>query len=188
MKNRCLVLVLLYCGIASFSQETVKDEIGNNVWYDTFGFKKLYSNNYRGWKVSYVGFTDSDDDFIIPVEISFGQNKAKPDILARKGYTTADIYNISPGFNGFLKIYPGVYLELGLNIPIGIEALVNLEDQKSYRFLVGLSANQGIKIIPWKNYGMVMGISMFQTLQTSKVYSTNIGFAIELGISFGKSG
>ncbi|MBW1299009.1 hypothetical protein [Aquimarina litoralis] len=184
MKNLYLVLLFLCSGLVSFSQETIEDETAKEIWYDIFNFRKLYSNNYIGWKASYIGFTDSDDDFIIPLEISFGQTKAKPHILARKGYKVADAYNISPGFNGLLKIHPGVYLELGLNVPIGIEKLVNLEDQKSHRFLVGLSANQGIKIIPWKNYGIVMGISVFQNVQTSRVYKTNFGFGLELGVNF----
>ncbi len=50
--------------------------------------------------------------------------------------------------------------------------------------IIGLISNQGIKVIPWKAIGLVLGLSVFETIQTSKVYKTNLGFALELRVNF----
>ncbi|TYA71954.1 hypothetical protein [Seonamhaeicola marinus] len=178
MRNICLLVFIINLSFG-YSQDTNN----SHNWFDTFNYKKTFSKNYNGWKVSYIGFNDSDTDFILPFELSFGQNKAKTKALNRKGYESLDTYNISPGFNGLIKITSGFYLELGLNASIGLEVLKDLNNTKSKNFLIGLSSNQGIKIIPWKEFGLVFGASVFETIQTSKVYKTNLGFAFELGVN-----
>ena len=34
------------------------------------------------------------------------------------------------------------------------------DDKKSNNFLIGIGSNQGVKIIPWKDYGIVIGAGM----------------------------
>ncbi len=179
MRSICLLLLLSMYALPNFAQE----ESDTDNWFDTFNYKKTFSKNYEGWKASYIGFDDSDTDFILPFEVSFGQNKAKTEAVKRKGYKSLEAFNIAPGFNGLIKLSPGVYFELGLNAPIGIEVLKDLNDETSKNFIIGLSSNQGIKVIPWKAFGLVLGLSVFETIQTSKVYKTNLGFALELGVN-----
>ncbi|NMH88244.1 hypothetical protein [Flavivirga algicola] len=165
--------------LLSFSQE----DSDTDNWFDTFNFKKTFSKNYDGWKVSYIGFDDNDTDFILPFEVSFGQNSAKTEVVKRRGYKSLETFNIAPGFNGLIKLSPGIYFELGLNAPIGIEVLKDLNGTTSKSFLIGLSSNQGIKIIPWKAFGLVLGVNVFETIQSSKVFRDNLGFGFELGVN-----
>ena len=153
-------------------------------WINMLTFKRVTDKYNEGWNVAYTGFSDNDKDLIIPFVIGFGQSKSKSDIIQERGYNSVDSYALGFGFNGFIKITPGFYVDLGLNVPIGIEMLRDLEDKKSSNFLIGLSANQGVKIIPWKEYGIVIGAGVFQRWQTSKVINRNFGFALELGINF----
>ncbi len=165
-----------------------RSSIGTNVplsrWFNLLTFKKTLDKHHHGWEVGYTGFADSDKDFIIPFEISYGQYRVKTDLVKERGYSSIDTYAFGGGFNGLFKMIPGVYINIGLNIPIGIEVLRDLEYKKLHNFLVGIGANQGIKIIPWKEFGIVIGAVIFQQLQTSKVYKRNFGFEFELGINF----
>ena len=153
-------------------------------WFNMLTFKRVIDKYNEGWNVAYTGFSDHEKDFIIPFVINYGQSRAKSDALQELGYSSVDSYTFGFGFNGYIKIIPGFYLDLGLNIPAGIEVLKNLEDKKSNNFLIGISSNQGVKIIPWKDFGIVIGVGVFQRWQTSKVINRNFGFQLELGINF----
>jgi hypothetical protein len=153
-------------------------------WFNMLTYKRMTDKYNEGWNVSYTGFSDHEKDLIIPFVIGYGQSRAKSDIVRERGYSFADSYNLGFGFNGYVKITPGVYFDLGLSVPVGVEVLRDLEDRKSTNFLIGLRANQGVKIIPWKEYGIVIGASLFQQWQTSKVINRNFGFALEIGVNF----
>tara|TARA_B110000967_G_scaffold209656_1_gene266884 strand:+ start:2280 stop:3335 length:1056 start_codon:yes stop_codon:yes gene_type:complete len=153
-------------------------------WFNILSYKRLTDRHNEGWSVAYTGFSDHEKELIIPFVLSYGQSRAKSNIVQERGYSSVDSYAFGLGFNGFLKIFPGFYLDIGVNVPIGLEVLKNLEDKKSNNFLIGIGSNQGVKIIPWKDYGIVIGAGIFQRWQTSKVINKNFGFQLELGINF----
>jgi hypothetical protein len=168
----------------SKSRSLLETNVPLNRWFNMITYKRTLDKHHNGWEVGYTGFADSDNDYIIPFEISYGQSRAKTDKVRERGYSSIDTYALGSGFNGLIKIIPGVYIDIGLNIPIGIEVLRDLEQKKSHHFLIGVGASQGVKIIPWKEFGIVIGVGIFQQLQTSKVYKRNFGFELELGINF----
>jgi hypothetical protein len=104
--------------------------------------------------------------------------------VQKRGYSSVNSYALGFGLNGYAKIAAGIYLDLGLNVPIGLEVLRDLENKKSSNFLIGLSAHQGVKIIPWKDFGITIGAGLFQRFQTSKIINRNFGFELEVGINF----
>jgi len=163
---------------------TFENYVPLGKWFNMLTFKRVTDKYNEGWNVAYTGFSDSEKDLIIPFAIGYGQSSSKSDIVQERGYSSVDSYALGFGFNGFIKITPGVYVDLGLNAPIGMEVLRDLEDKKSTNFLIGISANQGVKIIPWKDFGIVIGAGVFQRWQTSKVINRNFGFQLELGINF----
>ncbi|TLP74174.1 hypothetical protein [Maribacter sp. ACAM166] len=165
-------------------ESTFETYVPLGKWFNMLTFKRMTDKYNEGWNVSYTGFSDNEKDLIIPFVIGYGQSRAKSDIVQERGYSTVDSYALGLGFNGYIKITPGVYVDIGLNVPIGMEVLIDLEDKKSTNFLIGFRANQGVKIIPWKDFGIVIGASLFQQWQTSKVINRNFGFALELGINF----
>ncbi|WP_271405974.1 hypothetical protein [Tenacibaculum soleae] len=154
----------------------------NGQWYNILTYKKVFSKHKKGWNVAYTGFSDSNKDFIIPFVLSYDQFSSK--IKDNKKYKSIDSYTLGTGFDGYLKINPGIYANLGLNIPLGVESIRYANNKKKNRFLIGLNLKQGIKIIPWKNYGFVVGANVFQQLQNSKTYTTDLGFEVEVGFSF----
>ncbi|WP_025667476.1 hypothetical protein [Aquimarina megaterium] len=153
-------------------------------WFDMVTFRKVYSKHKEGWKMSYIGFADSDKDFIMPFVISYDRYSIKRSSLLNKNYTSVDAFSVGGGFDGYLKIIPGVYANIGIEVPLGLEITKKIEGKKQHNFLIGIGAKQGVKIIPWKEYGIVIGAGVFQQIQTSKVYTKNFGFELELGINF----
>jgi len=153
-------------------------------WFNMLTFTKMTDRYNEGWNVAYTGFLDSENDLIIPFTLAYGQSRGKLDLVRERGYSSVNAYALGFGFNGFIKIIPGLYVDLGLNAPIGMEVLRDLAGKRSTNFLIGLGAHQGVKIILWKDFGIVIGAGLFQRWQTSKIEKRNFGFELELGINF----
>lgn len=146
--------------------------------------KKKFSKNYTGWKLSYTEFKDNLDEFIIPFTFSFEGYKLKPEIFKEKRITSLDTYALGIGFDGYQKLTKGCYLNLGLNAPIGMEVIKNLNGKRKRSFLIGIEPKIGLKFITDKDLGFVIGGNTFWKFSNSKVLNNGIGFEIELGINF----
>ncbi|AUP80634.1 hypothetical protein C1H87_18720 [Flavivirga eckloniae] len=157
---------------------------GSNNWANWLTYKKMFSKHHENWSIKYTGFEDVDDDFIIPFTLSYEHNKIKAGILEGLGYKKADIFSLGFGFDGYLVMYPGVYLGLGVGVSPGMETITKINDSKNSRFYINGGLKQGLKIVPWPKLGIVLGVEFFQKLQRSKVYTSEIGWALELGINF----
>ncbi len=153
-------------------------------WINLLTYQKTVDKYYKGWEVSYTGFVDSDKDFIIPFTIGYGHSVAKTNIVKKMGYDTVKSFDFDAGFNGLLKIDPNIYIDLGVSIPLGVEVLKKTGANKTHNFVIGIGAKQGILFIPWKEYGFVAGIGIYQKFKTSKVYKSNYGIQFKLGVNF----
>ena len=54
--------------------------------------------------------------------------------MRQRGYRTVDCYLIGFVFNGFIKKIPGLYVDLGLNVPIGMEVLKDVAEKSPRTF------------------------------------------------------
>lgn len=147
-------------------------------------YKKVFSKNYRGWKISYTEFKDNLDDFIIPFTFSFDNYKVKPNVYKDKKINSLDTYALGFGFDGYQKLLKGTYLILGVNTPIGLEIIKNIDHKKRNHFLIGIEPKIGLKLITAKELGIVIGGNAFWRLSNSKVLNNEIGFELEVGINF----
>jgi hypothetical protein len=153
-------------------------------WFNMVTFTRTRDKYNEGWNVAYTGFLDHENDLIIPFTLAYGQSRGKLDLVRERGYSSVNAYALGFGFNSFIKIIPGLYVDLGLNVPIGMEVLRDLANKRTSNFLIGLGSHQGVKIIPWKDFGIVIGAGLFQRWQTSKIEKRNFGFELEIGINF----
>jgi len=168
----------------SSDESILKAFVPLGKWFNLLTFRRVIDRTNEGWQIAYTGFSDSNIDLIIPFEIAFSQFRAKPDVLENRGYSSIDSYVLGFGFNGYIKMIPGFYIDLGINAPIGMEVLRDLTNKRSNNLLIGLGASQGVKIIPWEDFGIVIGAGLFQRLQTSKIVTRNFGFELEIGFNF----
>lgn len=165
------------------SESELNSKLGN--WFNLITFRKIISSTYHeGWAIGYTGFADREKGFIVPYEINLEQYSVKSDFAKDSGYESVDSYVLRPGLYGYKKILPGIYASLGLNIPIGVEVLQDTERDESNNFVVGIGASQGVKIIPWEDFGIVIGVDFFQQIQTSEIYKRDLGFELILGVNF----
>ncbi|WP_340065831.1 hypothetical protein [Ascidiimonas aurantiaca] len=157
-----------------------------NNWYNIIEYRQILTSTYHnGWAVGYTGFMDSDKSFIIPYEINLEFYDVKEDFAGREGFEYVEATMLRPGIFGYKKIFPGVYGAVGVNLPIGVEVKRRLNtDTDIYKFLIGVGASQGVKIIPWKDYGLVLGVEFFQQIQNSEIYTRDIGLEVSVGFNF----
>lgn len=169
--------------INSISLNAQENEIRIDSVY-MLTYKKVFSKSYDGWKISYTEFNDDLEDFIIPFTYSFDSYKVKPDVYKNKKIKSSDTYALGFGFDGYQKIIKGTYLILGLNTPVGLEVIKNLDNKKNKHFLIGVEPKLGFKLMTSKDLGLVLGANAFWRLSNSKVLNNEIGFEIEVGINF----
>ncbi|EAR12925.1 hypothetical protein PI23P_09865 [Polaribacter irgensii 23-P] len=102
----------------------------------------------KSWNIACAKFADREENLMLFFYIiSYGQSRAISNVVRQRGYRTVDCYLIGFVFNGFIKKIPGLYVDLGLNVPIGMEVLKDIAEKKFKNFLIGLCANQGVKLI-----------------------------------------
>lgn len=154
-------------------------------WFNLVTVKGMRSTYFEGYGISYTGFVDSKKGFIRPYETSFEVMWARPGVATENGYNDVNSFVFRPELYFFYKrLFKGVYASISANIPIGYETLENLDGSNSFNFVIGAGASQGLRIIPWEKQGIVLGIDFFQQFETSKVYRTDLGVELVLGINF----
>ena len=168
---------------AGFPNPKFERQLGN--WINLVAFKVLSSTYHQGWALSYTGFVDSDRKFIAPYEISVEAYTVRPNIALSRGYYGVSSFVSRPElYFLYKKIFPGLYVSMSLNVPVGVEFLEDLDRRNSANFVIGVGASQGIRIVPWQKYGVVLGVDFFQEFQTSKVYRADIGVEFVIGVNF----
>lgn len=153
-------------------------------WVDLVTVKGMQSNYFGGYGISYTGFADSKNGWIRPYETSFEVTWSRPGVAEENGFTDVNAFVFRPELYFLYKrLFNGVYLSLSGNIPVGFELLENLDGDNSINFVVGAGLSQGIRIIPWENRGFVFGADFFQQFETSRVYRTDLGVELVLGVN-----
>ncbi|WP_045113688.1 hypothetical protein [Microscilla marina] len=152
-------------------------------WHNLLTFKRSAGLHTQGWRVSYVGFSDREE-ITVPFMFSLGQSQVKETTINGAEYRVIDAYTFGFGTQVYIKLFSNLYANVALNVPVGLEVLRDRQEKRSHNFLIGVGSKQGLMYIPKSSLGIVVGGSIFQQLQTSRVFSTNWGFELEIGIKF----
>lgn len=161
---------------------TEKKPLGK--WHNLLMYERIWGHHTEGWRVSYVGFSDQNPDFIIPFTFSFGRSQTKEATNKNSEYQAVDDFTFDFGVQFYTKLFVGLYADLALQVPIGLEKLKDRQNKTSNNFLLGAKAYQGIMFIPNTSLGITFGAGIFQRVQTSKIYRTNWGGELKMGIKF----
>lgn len=185
---------LLFSTLSGMAQEKESEKDDQDIFnwdleYDSnevniISFRKSFSPYRENWEVKYSWFKDVDDDFIIPLGLSYGYNKVNESVLEKSGYMAADVFAFGFGADGYIKLDPRFYLGVGAVVSPGIETTKSLGGHKSDHFYIGADFNQGLRFMPWRAFGIVLGVNFYQKLQNSKVYTSEVGWSFEVGINF----
>ena len=178
------ILFIFLVGILPLNAQTENTPGLNKKTIHIVSVQKIFSKNYEGYKFKYSEFIDSSDDFIIPAGFSYSGYSLKEGTLKKRGFKSSNRFVLGAGVDGYIKLHEGIYAGIGLNVPFGYEKTRNLQDNTRSKFLIGFESNQGLRFIPWKELGLVFGVSFNQHFINSDVLSKEFGYELELGINF----
>ncbi len=152
-------------------------------WVNIISYQKIVSKHTEGWRVSYVGFTENEK-VILPFIYSFDRYRIKPESLKNSNYKSANYF--TPGFGTvfYQNLFSAIYINFSLQIPVGVERLVAVNNENSNNFIIGIESSQELMFIPKSDFGLVIGVGIYQKAQTSKIFKTNFGVEFRAGIKF----
>ncbi len=152
-------------------------------WVNIISYQKIISKHTEGWRVSYVGFTENEK-VILPFIYSFDRYRIKPESLKDSNYKSANYFTPSFGTVFYHNLFSAIYINVSLQIPVGVERLVAVNNENSNNFIIGIESSQELMFIPKSDFGLVIGAGIYQKAQTSKIFNTNFGVEFRVGIKF----
>ena len=143
--------------------------------------------NANGWAFSVYSYPTSKvnkNGWIIPWVLSVEINNLNPYFINQTAFQSVKLNYYSPGFTGFKKVYKSIWVNLGIQFPIGTESLTDNLGNVSTNIVFGLAPSQGIYYISNTKVGLVFGIGFYEKIITSISYPNDLGMKLELGIKF----
>lgn len=168
--------------IAGTSFSSVRDE--PIKWRSMLTFSPSYGINSVGFSLSYNGYYDTGNNWIIPWGVSIEQFTIDTEYFSQFDYREAQLGYWMPGISGLRKINDYFFFKLGMFIPVGNETLTDFYGREKDHFIIGIAPSQGIYFIPKSNFGFTLGVGVYQKALTSEVFKHDLGVKAEIGIKF----
>ena len=154
-------------------------------WINLVTYTPAFGINAKGWSLHYRGFQlSSNSNWSIPISFVLDFQTLDDELLYQSGYLGVGMTYYQAGVSPIRKLNDFVFLNLGCNIIYGSERLISTNYYVTESTLFGLATQQGLLIIPKSRFGICLGISIYQKLLTSKVYSSDLGIKFDFGIKF----
>lgn len=173
-----------------YSAETVVVDTSKYVketqkWVNLLTYSQRFGVNAQGWSVQYYGYNFvSTAKWFVPIVFGFESFDLDPGYFSRSGYNYLDISYLGAGISPFYKINDLLFLNLGVQLLYGEEELQDARGSVDSRSIFGITPSQGIYFIPKSGVGIMVGVSVYEKLLSSKVYKSDLGLKFELGIKF----
>jgi len=154
-------------------------------WINLITFSPKYGIHATGWSAQYYGYLlKSNAGWIIPCVFSFESFNIDPDYFDQSGYQAGKLNYWMAGICPFKKLNDYFYANLGLQLLMGNEQLVDFNNYESTNFVFGIVPTQGIYFIPQSSFGITFGLGLYEKLLTSEIYKNDVGIKFEIGIKF----
>lgn len=154
-------------------------------WINMVTYAHRFGINSNGWSVQYYGFNfKSTARWYIPIVIGFENSSISDEYFADSGYNSMSLGYANIGISPFYMLNENFFLNLEVQFHYGQEELQDFSGNETNRTIFGISPSQGIYFIPKSNFGLTVGVSVFERLLSSKVYKNDFGVKLELGIKF----
>ena len=139
----------------------------------------------KGWSVQYYAYAlKNTSKWVIPIVVGIERFEISTDYFSQFDYQSVNMSYFLAGISPFYKINDNLFLNLGVNIMLGEEELIDFSGKETSHTFFGFSPTQGISFIPKSKVGLTFGISVYEKLLSSEVYKSDIGLKLELGIKF----
>jgi hypothetical protein len=156
---------------------------GNIVTYrQSVGFME---NSYN---LSYYGYFITKDVWTFPISLKLSSSKSYNVSYMNPGYKDWSEHLTNLGMSGFRKLKDDFYILLGGYVPLGWERYrltdPSASDKKYTHLLLGVDTEERLLYISPDKVGLVLGFGFYQRLISSKVYTFDTGFSLDVGIKF----
>jgi hypothetical protein len=180
-----LIIILLFCSTVLVGQQNQSKQL--HYWKKLFLVSKSFGINSEGVKIhTYTNRNRKKpaDEWIFPWALGFEQSEINNKKFIESGYKSYNSIYVSVGRNGFKHFKNNFYFNGMLNVGLGNEKLMDYSEKTKNQFLIGLEASQGLLFIPRSDFGFVFGVSVFEKIFTSKIYSFDVRVQFSAGITF----
>lgn len=154
-------------------------------WVNMITYRQSIGLIENAYNLSYYGYMVTKDEWTFPISLRLTGAENYNEKSMNPGFSSWSQHVTDLGMSGFRKIKGNQYVSLGLHLPIGYEKyrLVGSADRHT-RLLIGASTEERLMYISPNKSGLVMSVGFYQLMMTSKRYTFDAGFSLEVGIKF----
>jgi hypothetical protein len=154
-------------------------------WVNMITYRQSIGLIENAYNLSYYGYMVTKDEWTFPISLRLTGAENFNEKAMKTGFSSWSQHLTDLGMSGFRKIKGNEYVSLGLHLPLGYEKYkLTGSPDKHVRLLIGLSAEERLMYISPNKSGLVMSVGFYQLMMTSRRYSFDAGFSLEVGMKF----
>ena len=154
-------------------------------WVNLVVYSPRIGANATGWGVDYYGYNlTGSSRWVLPLVVGIEGFDIRPDYFDKTGYYQAEMSYMTFGISPFYRLGDKFYLQLGVRLIYGSEELTDFSGDVSSNMFFGLNPSQGIVFVPESKFGITLGLGGYEKVQSSKVYKSDAGVQLQIGIKF----
>jgi hypothetical protein len=191
MKNKLLVLTFIigtFFDLAAQDSTALSFNVPSNQ-NNLLSLSYKTGSHSNGYAFTYYHFLKGNfKGWYFPYSLSLENISVMANGISElNAYPTPAPNFIVPGISAMKNIATNLWINFGLQIPLGVEVYNNpssLVSQNIYHPIIGLAPVQEIFFIPRTTYGLIAGIGVFERISNAYKYQNDIGLQLELGLKF----
>jgi len=154
-------------------------------WVNMITYRQSIGLIENTYNLSYYGYMVTKDEWTFPISLRLTGAENYNEKAMNTGFSSWSQHVTDFGMSGFHKIKGNEYVSLGLHLPLGYEKYkLTGSNDKHVRLLIGTSAEERLMYISPNKSGLVMSVGFYQLLMSSKRYTFDAGFSLEVGVKF----
>jgi hypothetical protein len=154
-------------------------------WVNMITYRQSIGLIENTYNLSYYGYMVTKDEWTFPISLRLTGAENYNEKAMNSGFSSWSQHVTDLGMSGFHKIKGNEYVSLGLHLPLGYEKYkLTGSNVKHVRLLIGTSAEERLMYISPNKSGLVMSVGFYQLLMSSKRYTFDAGFSLEVGVKF----
>ncbi|HET9570624.1 MAG TPA: hypothetical protein VFP20_04370 [Bacteroidales bacterium] len=154
-------------------------------WVNMITYRQSIGVIENAYNLSYYGYMVTKDAWTFPISLRLTGAEKFNESAMNTGFSSWSQHLTDIGMSGFRKIKGNEYFSLGLHVPLGYEKYKLVGSTAGhFRLLIGASAEERLMYISPNKTGLVMSVGFYQLMMSSKRYSFDAGFSLEVGIKF----
>lgn len=154
-------------------------------WVNMITYRQSIGLIENTYNLSYYGYMVTKDEWTFPISLRLTGAENYNEKAMNTGFSSWSQHVTDFGMSGFRKIKGNEYVSLGLHLPLGYEKYrLSGSSDKHLRLLIGASLEERLMYISPNKTGLVMSVGFYQLVMSSKRYTLDAGFSLEVGVKF----